>query len=141
MTSRKERDDGSARQDFPGGWRGDKVNAFTEEGLSAQQKDAQSFVRKLLNWRKTEPNPFIAWKLSCISHRKTASHIYFRYDQRKTFMMILNKNKTETMLATQRFHEMLAAHTTATDVISGKTFELGTAFAVPARSALILEIK
>jgi glycosidase len=139
MTSSKERDDGAARQDFPGGWRGDKVNAFTGEGLTAQQKDAQSFVRKLLNWRKAESTIHSGTLLHYTP--ENGIYVYFRYDQRKMFMMILNKNKTETSLATGRFHEMLAAHATATDVISGKTFDLGSAFSVPARSPMILEIK
>ncbi len=32
--SPKQRDDGLVRSDFPGGWAGDAVNAFTGKGLS-----------------------------------------------------------------------------------------------------------
>ena len=53
MSSPKTRDDGAVRQDFPGGWAGDAVNAFTGKGLSAAQQEAQGFLRRLLNWRKT----------------------------------------------------------------------------------------
>eukprot|EP01032_Pedospumella_encystans_P028831 gene28831-32561_t len=34
------RDDASYRHDFPGGWAGDKVNAFTGAGLTGQQRGA-----------------------------------------------------------------------------------------------------
>ena len=46
-------DHGLIRTDFPGGWKGDEINAFTGNGLSDVQKDMQSFVRKILNYRKT----------------------------------------------------------------------------------------
>ncbi len=48
----KPGDHGLIRTDFPGGWKGDKVNAFTGEGLTAEQKDVQNFLSKILNYRK-----------------------------------------------------------------------------------------
>lgn len=44
MSSPRERNDGLIRSDFPGGWAGDKVNAFTGEGLSKQQLEARDFL-------------------------------------------------------------------------------------------------
>ena len=41
------------RSDMPGGWAGDSTNAFTGQGLTSQQKEAQDFIKHLLNWRKT----------------------------------------------------------------------------------------
>jgi len=46
-------DHGLIRTDFPGGWQGDTVNAFTGEGLTSEQKSMQSFLKKVLNYRKT----------------------------------------------------------------------------------------
>lgn len=48
----KPGDHGLIRTDFPGGWKGDKINAFTGEGLTAEQKDVQTFLTKILNYRK-----------------------------------------------------------------------------------------
>ncbi len=139
MTSKKTRDDGAARHDFPGGWPGDKVNAFTGTGLTAQQHEAQDFVRKLLNWRKNEP---------VIHHGKLmhynpdrGTYTYFRYDGKNTVMVVLNKSKSDVLLPTQRFHEVLAPNASGTDVITGKTYDLASALTIPARSALILEVK
>jgi glycosidase len=42
------------RKDFPGGWPGDKVNAFTKEGRTSAQNEAFDFLRTLLNWRKDQ---------------------------------------------------------------------------------------
>ncbi|HSY29877.1 MAG TPA: cyclomaltodextrinase C-terminal domain-containing protein, partial [Burkholderiaceae bacterium] len=40
-----------------------------------------------------------------------------------------------------RFHEVLAAQSSGTDVLSGKSFDLSHSLTVPARSVLILEVK
>ena len=45
-------DHGLIRSDFPGGWEGDKVNAFTGEGLEEDSRVAQKYMKKILNWRK-----------------------------------------------------------------------------------------
>jgi len=139
MTSKKTRDDGAARHDFPGGWSGDKVNAFTGQGLTAQQREAQDFVRKLFNWRKNEPVIHHGKLMHYTPERGT--YTYFRYDDKKTVMVVLNEDKHEVTLKTQRFHEVLPPNASGTDVITGTTYDLASALTVPARSALILEVK
>jgi glycosidase len=52
MKSPVERDDGLVRSDFPGGWAGDAVNAFTGAGLGDAQRRAQALVKRLFTWRK-----------------------------------------------------------------------------------------
>ncbi|MES2297989.1 MAG: glycoside hydrolase family 13 protein [Pseudomonadota bacterium] len=140
MTSTTEgRDDASYRQDFPGGWPGDTVNAFTGAGLSAQQKEAQAFVRKLLNWRKGQ----IVIHSGRMMHygAERGSYVYFRYDGKHKVMVAFNKAAEEAVLPTRRFHEMLAGIAQGTDVISGKRYALETELRLPARSVLILELQ
>ncbi|OEZ58564.1 glycoside hydrolase family 13 protein [Duganella sp. HH105] len=140
MTSTtKGRDDASYRHDFPGGWPGDAVNAFTGAGLSAQQAAAQAYVKKLLNWRKGA---------SVIHHGKMMhygpeqnTYVYFRYDGARKVMVAFNKNSTDTVLKTARFHEMLAGVRAGVDVATGKRLSLDGEVTLPARSALILEIE
>jgi glycosidase len=140
MTSTiKERDDASYRRDFPGGWQGDKVNAFTGAGLEPRQAAAQDYVKKLFNWRKGA---------SVIHHGKLMhygpeqnTYVYFRYDGAKKVMVALNKNNTDTVLKTARFHEMLDGVRAGVDVISGQRVSLDGEVKLPARSALILEIE
>ena len=43
----------SLRADFPGGWKEDKVNAFTQSGRSEYQNECWSYMSKLLNWRRS----------------------------------------------------------------------------------------
>jgi glycosidase len=133
------RDDASYRRDFPGGWRGDRVDAFTGAGLSSSQRDAQAFVRKLVNWRKASP---------VIHHGKLMhygpegnTYVYFRYDGTRKVMVALNANPNAKTLATARFHEMLDGVSSGTDVITGATFDLARDITLPAKSALILELR
>ncbi len=139
MTGPKVRDDGAIRNDFPGGWAGDKVNAFTGAGLTAQQKDAQAFLKKLLNWRKSQPVIHSGKVMHYAPDHGT--YVYFRYDGTSKVMVVLNKNKSAAVLATDRFHEMLTKSSSATDVMTGRRFDLGSTLSVPARSVLILEVK
>jgi glycosidase len=141
----KERDDGAVRRDFPGGWAGDKVNAFTGVGLSAQQQQAQAFVKKLLNWRKSA---------SVIHHGQflhyfpeQGVYVYFRYEKsdgnsktQKKVMVVMNKNTSASVLATQRFSQILPAHAKAKDVLTDMHYDLSQSLSVPARSVLILDI-
>ncbi|MUP40028.1 glycoside hydrolase family 13 protein [Labilibaculum euxinus] len=132
-------DHGLLRMDFPGGWEGDEVNAFTGKGMSTQEKEAQDFLKKLLNWRKT----------STVIHKGKLMHYtpehgiysYFRYTDKGKVMVILNKNTESVHLQTERYHEMLKGNETAKDIISGKIVQLNQGIEVPARSAIILEIK
>ncbi|PRC95188.1 glycoside hydrolase family 13 protein [Solimicrobium silvestre] len=139
MKSKKERDDGAARQDFPGGWAGDKVNAFNGVGLTDEQKNLQNYLKKLLNWRKTQSAIHSGKLLHYTPDQGT--YTYFRFDQHKIIMVVLNKNKISTELATKRFSEILGTHTNAVDVLSGKNITIEKSVTVPARSALILEVE
>jgi len=85
MTNKGPKDDGIIRSDFPGGWDGDQVNAFTGAGLSDQQKQAQDFMKTLLNWRKTS-KVIHSGKLMHFAPNEGV-YVYFRYDQNNKVMV------------------------------------------------------
>ena len=143
MTSAtKARDDASYRHDFPGGWAGDKVDAFTGAGLSPRQREAQAFVRKLVNWRKTQP--VIHYGKTMQFGPEHDTYVYFRFEDTKRdtkrVMVAFNKNPKPASLATSRFQEILNGAQSGVDVLTGKTFDLSTTLTLPARSVVILEI-
>ncbi len=132
-------DHGIIRSDFPGGWEGDQVNAFTGKGLTNQQKEAQTFTKKLLQWRKNAP---------VIHHGKLTHflpqngvYVYFRYDDTDKVMVILNKNENEVALELERFAEMLEGVASGKNVLSGKVVEITTTVKVPGKSPLILDLE
>ena len=139
MTSEtRARNDASYRRDFPGGWSGDKVDAFSGAGLTAQQRDAQAFVRKLVNWRKS--NPVIHNGKMMHYGAQDGTYVYFRYDGSKKVMVAFNQGGAQAVLPVTRFSEMLAGVKSGVDVVSGKTFALDAALTLPARTVLVLEL-
>ena len=139
MTSEtKSRNDASYRRDFPGGWAGDKIDAFSGAGLTAQQREAQAFVRKLVNWRKS--SPVIHNGKMMHYGAEDGTYVYFRYDGARKVMVAFNKNKTQAVLPVARFGEMLGGVKSGVDVISGKTFSLDSALTLPPRAVVILEL-
>ena len=106
--------------------------------MTPQQRDAQAFVRKLVNWRKSQ---------AVIHHGKTMQFgpendtwVYFRYDDKKRVMVAFNKNKTAVSLPTARFQEILKGAKSGVDALTGKRYDLTDALALPARAVVILEI-
>jgi glycosidase len=139
MSNEKEHDHGQIREDFPGGWENDTKNGFTGKGLSDKQKEAQNFVKKLVNWRKD--NPVIHnGKLMQYAPRHDGLYLYFRYNEDKTVMIVFNKDTDPITLNTGYYHEMLEGYAAGTDVMSGKTYNLDTMEA-PGRSSLIIELQ
>lgn len=136
--SPKQRDDGVVRSDFPGGWAGDKVNAFTGKNLSKEQRDAQSFVRTLFNWRKDKD----------VIHRGKLKHfapidglyVYFRYDDNDTVMVAINKSDRPRELPLAHLAEMLGGKSSAASVVSGKTQALQE-LVIDAGDVLVAEIR
>ena len=131
-------DHGIIRSDFPGGWAGDKANAFTGKGLSAEQREAQAFIKKLNNWRKNKTVIHSGRLLHFIPQNEV--YVYFRYNDQERVMVVLNKNENVQTLSLDRFAEGLQHAGHGTDVISGRKFVLEERLEVPARSALILEL-
>lgn len=138
MKNPESDDHGIIRSDYPGGWDGDAINAFTGKGLSDKQKAAQAFTKKLLNWRKGA---------KVIHHGKmlhfapeNGVYVYFRFNEDQKVMVILNKNKEEQNIDVTRFAEILKGETKGKDVISGQEISLNNSFTAPARQAMILEL-
>lgn len=127
------------RSDFPGGWSGDTINTFSGTGLSTQEKEAQDFVRLLLQWRKN----------ATVVHEGRLTHfsphdnvyVYFRYDDAMKVMVILNKNKEPYSLSLVPFAEMLEGVSTGRDVLSGEEYSMQHDVELSGPGPLILELK
>ncbi len=138
MTGDEHKGHGFIRQDFPGGWEGDTVNAFLGIGLDKEQMEAQEFVRKLLRWRKKTP----AIHSGKLAHFIPESdvYVYFRSTDSQSAMVILNKNEKELLLDTERYKEGLQGFSSAINVISGEKITHLDQIKIDGMSALILEL-
>ncbi len=130
--------DGLIRSDFPGGWQGDSVNAFTGAGLSAEQKAMQGYLKKLLTWRKA--NPVIATGKTIHFAPFGGVYAYFRHDQQKIVMVVLNKNSSVINLDTSRFRELLNGKSALKNPLTNEEIRLTDPVPIPAKSAVIFEV-
>ena len=131
-------DHGALRKDFPGGWPGDKVNAFTGISLNNKELEAQNFIRKLLNWRKEN----IAITMGNMIHYpvKNGTYVYFRSYNEALVMVIINNNKKSKRIDPNRFNEVIAEKKQGISILDNKVYDLTTKINLPGKSALILEI-
>ena len=135
----KERHDGELRADMPGGWAGDKTNAFTGAGLDARQRDAQAFLRTLLQWRKRTPAVH-GGKLTHYAPQDGV-YVYFRHDGEDAVMVALNRNADDTALRLDRFADSLGGARAGRDALSGRHVALDGTLRLPAKTPVILELE
>jgi glycosidase len=129
----------NVRKDFPGGWSGDKLNAFTSEGRTEVQNEVYSYMKKLLEWRKSET----------LVHSGKLTHyipqdniyVYFRHNDDRSIMVVLNANGTEKSLRTDNFRSQLKTFRTARDVVTEKTIDSISTLKLQPWQAIILELQ
>ncbi|MBU1310176.1 MAG: cyclomaltodextrinase C-terminal domain-containing protein [Gammaproteobacteria bacterium] len=68
------------------------------------------------------------------------TYIFFRYNDKQTVKVVMNKQHQPVTLGLARFNEARQQDKTATEVISGKTIKLDKQLSVPARGTLVLDI-
>ncbi len=129
---------GDIRADYPGGWEGDEVNAFTGEGMSDEAKDMQKFVSTVQNWRKDAKVIHNGKLMHFIP--QDATYTYFRYTEDEAVMVVLNKNEEAKTINTERFNEVIDGYSSGKEIISGKTISDISEVTVPAKSAVIVEL-
>lgn len=132
-------DHGLIRTDFPGGWDGDSVNAFTGEGLSDAQKDMQSFLKKVLNYRKTSK----AIHQGTTKHFAPENGIYVlaRMIDNETVIHIINKNESPQELNLSRFEELGLNGKTLKNIITNEEIIWNNSLSLHTKGSFILTTK
>ncbi|HEX8563637.1 MAG TPA: glycoside hydrolase family 13 protein [Flavobacterium sp.] len=139
MRGDKAKGDADIRHDFPGGWNGDQDNAFTTSGRTAEQQQYHDFTSKLFNWRKTNPAVHFGKMKHYLPENNV--YVYFRTQDRNSVMVVINNANEQQSIQTGRFQESIGTHTTALEIISGRTIDLTSQITIEGKSALILELE
>ncbi|PWH83519.1 alpha-amlyase [Algibacter marinivivus] len=135
----KPGDHGLIRTDFPGGWPDDKVNAFNGDGLTDEQKDMQSFMKKVLNYRKHS---------KAIHKGKTVHfvpqggvYVLFRVFEDETVVHIINKNEKPIILDLDRFEEVGLKGKPVKNIVTDYQFLWGDNINLKEKGSIILTTK
>lgn len=147
VTGNPRRDDGRLRMDFPGGWPGDPVDLFTEEGRAkaaadstwAHAADLHDYVRTLFQWRKGSSAVQNGRTLHFIPEKNTYG--YFRYDGRETVFVFINNSDEEVTVPWTRFREMSEGLGEGVNVLTGERVTVSDATRVAPQSALVVDYR
>lgn len=131
--------DGYVRLDFAGGWKGDKINAFTGEGLRSDQQEVLHLTKTLANFRKNS---------SALKTGNTTQYVpddglyvYFRYDKNQTVMCIMNTNENEKEIDFSKYDERTKGFTKTRSVIENQTYQTAEKIRMPGNRMWVLEMQ
>ncbi|MBC7846738.1 MAG: glycoside hydrolase family 13 protein [Flavobacterium sp.] len=139
MAGNKDNGDADIRQDFPGGWEGDAINAFTKAGRTPGQNEYFDFTSKLFNWRKNKSVVHFGKMTHYIPEDNT--YVYFRHNSNESVMVLFNNNDEIKTLKTDRFIENIQNFKTGKNVSTDEIIDITNEIILEAKSALILELK
>ena len=140
MEGKKSDGDGKMRIDFPGGWDGDGRNAFNKVGRTEKENEAFNFLKKLLNWRKNNPVIHTGKLMHYIPENNV--YVYFRSNENKTVMVVINSGDISQNISLDRFSESLKNFSTGEDILSEKKYDLSTRkITLTPNTSLILELE
>ena len=127
------------RADFPGGWKGDKRDAFTESGRTDKENEAYNFIKTLLNYRKNSEALTKGRLVHFQPYKKM--YVFFRIAENgNTVMTVINTNDKPVKLDYPRHTEILGEFTSGTDIISGKKIEDFNNCEVAPDAAMVVEL-
>ena len=131
-------DHGELRRDFPGGWPGDEVNAFTGNGLNEKEFDAQNFLKRLLNWRKHN----LAVSMGDLVHYPVEDgiYVYFRRYEKEMVMVIINNNDRPKTIYPDHFNETIKGRTKGVNIMNDRVYYLSRNLDIPGKTAIVFEI-
>lgn len=135
MAADKSEGDGYLRRDFPGGWKGDKVNCFTREGRTELQNEAFDYTRKLLNFRKG--NEAICKGTMKHFAIRNGIYVYERKYNDSSVVVVMNGTDENQTLNLAPYKEVLPK-SEATDFITGKKVALNDELLLEKRGILLL---
>ena len=138
------------RVDFPGGWEGDPVDLFTDEGRQAQTHntdgiavekgqaaDLFNYVSRLFQWRKTADVIHNGKTVHFMTRDNT--YAYFRYNDDAVVFVYINNNLEAVNIPWSYYSEINEGLTGGVDVLTGEPFEVSDATVVAPKTALVVE--
>ena len=130
---------GELRKDFPGGWENDSINAFYDFGLNEIESEAKSFMKTLLNWRKSSD----AIGKGKLIHFPVMDgmYIYFRKHEKDLVMVAVNNLDNAKNLDPELYTDVIGRKKKAIEVLSGKSYSLRKKIIIDPKSAKIFQIK
>ncbi|MBP5676032.1 MAG: cyclomaltodextrinase N-terminal domain-containing protein [Bacteroidales bacterium] len=146
--------DGAKRIDFPGGWEGDNIDLFSEEGrdgapaMYAPAADLHDYTRTLFQWRKGSKAVQEGKTLHFLSRRNEGSrnitdntYSFFRYTDTDAVFVYINNTFEDRALDWGHYAEFVEGPVSGKNVLTGEDVVLEDGLKVGPKSALVVEFK
>lgn len=130
---------GGLRVDFPGGWRGDKVDLFDPAQRDGVQRDVFDYTRSLFRWRKDKTVIHSGRTMHFLSRDNT--YAYFRYDDSDAVFVFINNAPEPRCVPWSNYAEIAASLRDGRIVPTGEACTVDDSTVVAPQSALIVEFK
>ena len=138
MSGSNKIDFGYVRPDMPGGWKGDAMSVFQENGRTAMQQEAFDFMSKLLHWRKG--NDVISkGKMKHFMPRNNV-YVYERSCDGRSILVIMNGINKDVDLDLAPYKEVIGDKTSSKNVLTNGNVSLGRILHLQPKEVLILEL-
>lgn len=138
MNGTKQITDGHVRRDFPGGFPGDKHNAFTKEGRTKEENQMFSWLSRLLHWR--QGNELITKGKQTQFIPVDGVYVVARSLNGKAILTVLNGTSHQKKMQMARYAEIIKSTTTAKNILTGRNIDLTKDVTLQPRATMILEI-
>ena len=129
--------DGYVRKDFPGGFPGDKQNAFTAEGRTRAQNDMFRWTSRLLHWRQGNETITRGSMTQFIPYNGV--YVIARRWHNNVVLTILNGTSEPAVMKVERYQEVIGQTKRAKDVLTGRYYDLSNDLTLKPRQSLVLD--
>lgn len=137
MNGTKEKTDGDVRKDFPGGFEGDTRNAFTEEGRTPEENAMFNWTSRLLHWRQGNEVIIKGKQTQFIPFHGV--YVIARQYGNRSVLTILNGTSKNASMDVKRYAEVIGSAEKATNVMTGREYDMKNDLQLEPRQTLILE--
>lgn len=128
--------DGHVRQDFPGGWKTDKINKFSATGRTFKENSLFNQMRQITRYRKQSTALQTGKLMQYLP--VDGLYVYFRYDASATVMCIMNTSEKEKPIDFNNYPEQTSGFKQGREIISGEVYT--GKFNIPAMTMQLLEL-
>lgn len=116
--------DGYVRQDFPGGWQGDKQNKFTRADRNPDENDLWDLISRLATYRQHSKALSIGKLTQYVP--EDGVYVYFRTYGAERIMVIMNTNDVSKQVKLARFIDFIGARNSFLELVSGEKTDIGS---------------
>lgn len=143
---------GGLRVDFPGGWKGDRMDWFSADGrarattlTNGKRVKAGTvsglfdYCSRLFQWRKGKNVIHDGRTMHFLSRDNT--YAYFRYNDTDAVFVYINNSAHDARVPWATYSELVPEKVTGVNVVTGETVELSASTVVPPTTSLVVEFK